>query len=115
MTQKERKRLIKKCDKLFSQYIRSIGRCEMCGKRTTLACAHIFSRKNMSVRWDPDNALCLCYRCHIHVAHKEPIRFTEFVKKKLGKKYDPLRMRADIPVKGQDLNAIKIYLETLLK
>lgn len=116
MERKERIKLIKELDKLASQIIRQRGKCEICGKRETLQCVHIFSRRNFSVRWDLDNLLCLCYRCHHYFAHKEPIRFTEFVKKKLGeKRLKELKMRSDIPVRGQDLNAIKIYLENAYK
>lgn len=74
-----RAKLIKKLDKLVSEIVRSKGLCERCGKEDTLACAHIFSRRNLRIRWTLSNLLCLCYRCHIHWAHKEPIQFTRWV------------------------------------
>lgn len=69
----------KKLDKLFSEKVRRIGFCQHCGSNNNLQCAHIFSRRNLSIRWDDENAVCLCYRCHIHWSHKEPIQFTKWV------------------------------------
>ena len=81
-------KLLTECDKLFSLYIRNrdkVCQAPNCNK-TNLHCAHIFSRRNINLRWYPDNALALCYYHHLHWAHKEPILFTEFVKRKLGKR-----------------------------
>ncbi len=73
--------LKKQCDVLFSKVIRlRDGKCLKCGTTENLQCAHIASRKHLAGRWESDNALTLCYRCHIHWAHKEPIEFSEWVK-----------------------------------
>ena len=85
----------RKLDKLFSEYIRSRGYCVKCRKTNYLQNAHIFSRSNLSVRWDLDNMLCLCPDCHINFAHKNPILFTEFVREYLGaERYEQLKVRA---------------------
>ena len=83
---KTRGKFIKELDVLFSKIVResSSGKCDKCGSRLKVQCAHVFSRHNMSVRWDFDNALPLCWRCHFWWAHKEPIQFNDFVAKKLG-------------------------------
>lgn len=55
------------CDRLFSQYIRSLGYCELCGdtgEAAQLQCAHWISRRYSNTRCDPDNAFCLCARDH---------------------------------------------------
>lgn len=97
---KEKTKLKNKLDKLFSLKIRQKGFCEASGEggmncSGQLQCAHIFSRVNMNLRWDKNNALCLCSAHHLFWAHKNPIEFTEFVKKKLGKsKYEKLRIKA---------------------
>jgi hypothetical protein len=44
-----------------------------------------------------DNAVTLCYRHHLFWAHSEPIQFTEWVKKRLGKRFGPLQRRAMTP------------------
>lgn len=74
----------KKLDIYFSKYIRSLnnGRCAKCGKRDNLQCAHIVSRSNLNLRWDPLNALPLCVKDHLYWAHKNPLEFTEWLQKK---------------------------------
>jgi hypothetical protein len=103
-------------DTLFSELIRSKGKCERCGKKETLATAHIFSRRNFSTRWDKNNALCLCFACHFHFAHKEVMLFADWVRERMGdKEYKLLKYRAMTPVHGQDLKLIEIYLKQELK
>jgi 5-methylcytosine-specific restriction endonuclease McrA len=52
-------------DAAFSLYIRERdGRCLNCSTRSGLQCAHLVSRRYRAVRWDPDNAVALCFRCH---------------------------------------------------
>lgn len=53
-----------KCDRLFSQLVRSKGACERCGSTQTLQTSHIFSRRYAWTRTDLSNALCLCAACH---------------------------------------------------
>jgi len=82
-------------DAAFSLKIRVRGICEWhwC-KGYQLQTAHIFSRKNYSTRWDEDNAVCLCAKCHFF-AHQNPVLFTEFIQDHLGiEKYESLKMRA---------------------
>lgn len=82
-------------DKVFSLWIRHRDqRCLKCGIKENLQCAHIFSRTARSVRWDPLNAITLCYRDHLYWAHKNPIEFTEFIQHHLGEKnYSLLKQR----------------------
>lgn len=69
-----------KADGLFSQYVRRRdGCCLRCGKTESLQCAHIIGRRNHRLRYDPQNAITLCYACHIHFAHKEPVAFTRWL------------------------------------
>lgn len=71
---------MKRADELFSKYIRQRdGKCVKCGKQTSLQCAHIVGRRNFHLRYDPQNAITLCYRCHIHWQHKEPLEFTRWL------------------------------------
>lgn len=75
-----------KCDTIFSKIVRSIGYCEKCGTTESLQCAHIEPRTNHTLRWDKNNALSLCYSCHIHWAHKNPREFTHWVESEFPKK-----------------------------
>ena len=85
MKKNSKRRLIKKIDKLFSEIVRSVGRCERCGKTTGLQNAHIYSRVHQSLRWDKLNCLCLCYACHIFWGHRNPMEFYRFVETKRTK------------------------------
>lgn len=89
-----RKELENALDDAIRDIIRLRGKCQRCGKEEVQT-AHIFSRKNKSVRWDEDNVLAYCYRCHFHFAHKEPVLFTDWVREHLGEeKYFKLRRKA---------------------
>lgn len=94
---KDRRKLIKKMDVLFSKIVRSVGQCEWCGRKDgVLQCAHIIGRANKHVRFDLENAVCLCYRCHIHKAHKEPVAFIDWINQRFGDDLIPsLKERAN--------------------
>lgn len=66
----------RKADVLFSQIIRSIGRCEFCGRSAgvQLQAAHVISRKFGNTRTDFQNVLCLCASCH-RKGHDNPLEF----------------------------------------
>ena len=65
ITYMKRNNLIKRCDKLFSQFIRlKHGKCEQCEETETIQPSHCYGRANMSVRWDELNVLCLCNNHH---------------------------------------------------
>lgn len=86
-----------KADRLFSEFVRSLGYCEWCGKRppaVQLQCSHIFSRRFLVTRWEPINATCLCAGCHRRW-HDKPIEGVEWIKGYLGEDvYDELRVLA---------------------
>lgn len=60
----KRSSLRTRADALWSSIIRSQGRCLRCGIQSALQAAHIIGRARLSVRWNLDNGLCLCARCH---------------------------------------------------
>jgi len=108
-----RQKLIKENDRLFSLLIRKAGHCERCGKTENLQCAHIVGRRALGLRWNLSNALCLCYACHIHWAHKEPLAFAEFVCEKKGQKvYALLRDFKPEPMKLDRIKSINIFLKS---
>ena len=95
------KQLKKSLDILWSELVkRRDKQCIRCSKVERLNAAHIFSRSQKSVRWDLANGIALCSGCHIFWAHKNPVEFSEFVKKHLGvQKYEELRLKAKTLVK----------------
>src|SRR4030042_1340747 len=104
-----------KLDKLFSRYIKARDKvCQRCDGKTGLQCSHYHSRRKRSVRWDEDNACLLCFGCHIYF-HGEPLKATEFWKKRLGKKiFEIVNIRAE-NVHKMDLAAVGLYLKAKLK
>ncbi len=61
-----RKKLVKKLDKVFSEYIRARDRkCICCGSTDNLQCGHLLSRVAYSTRWDEDNAHAQCRSCNL--------------------------------------------------
>ena len=110
--------LIKKLDRVVSNIVRSKGVCAHCGKgaeQVTLHCAHIFSRTMMSVRFDLNNCIPLCYRCHFWWSHSNPILFAEFIKEYLGNyKYQQLKMKAR-GIRKWTIQEMCLLLESLQK
>lgn len=80
--------LKKKCDIEFSKLIREKAYCERCGSRNNkLDCAHIIPRGNQTLRFDPMNALSLCYPCHLHWWHSNPLEATDWFSAKYPNRY----------------------------
>ena len=68
-------------DKWFSDVIRLKAgyQCEHCGKQDArMECAHIWGRSAKSVRWSMDNAVCLCFYCHLKFTGN-PLDFTRWL------------------------------------
>lgn len=106
-----------KLDKLWAQAVkkRANGRCEYCGKTTTLNSHHIFSRSKKSTRWHLNNGISLCVAHHTFSssfsAHKTPAEFIEWIKEKRGEKwYAELRQKAH-----ENFNEDLENLETIFK
>ncbi|GAG32481.1 unnamed protein product, partial [marine sediment metagenome] len=66
---------------------------------TYLNTHHIFSRSNLSVRWDLNNGVCLCSGHHTlnnNSAHKAPTEFVEWMKEIWDIEwYNNLRVKAN--------------------
>ena len=73
-------------DRLFSLLIRQAGKCLACGSTYHLQCAHIISRTYKAVRYNPDNAICLCQKHHFYWTYHY-IEFEEFIDKWFGKEH----------------------------
>jgi len=78
-------------DDAFSLCVRerSNWACECCNKqfsvtdRGSLQCAHIYGRRNKSIRQEPLNAFAFCFGCHLKYT-ENPLDFDSFVEGKLG-------------------------------
>lgn len=104
----------RKLDKLISEIVRRKGYCVKCGKVGNLQACHIFSRKNLSTRWDMENILCMCAGCHWW-SHLNPILFGEFVQSYLGKlRYEALKQRAK-SIRKWRIEEMESYYQTILE
>lgn len=79
----EKKKLINKCDIVFSLLIRKQGYClwpetEADKHKGASQCSHIFSRRHMAIRWLELNAKPLCAGHHFKW-HKHPAEATLFL------------------------------------
>lgn len=66
------KRLKTKCDKLWSECVRTRdGECVLCGKKDGLNAHHwIHSRAQGNLhRWDIKNGVSVCFACHLYKIH----------------------------------------------
>ena len=115
MRKPTKRSLKRQLDKELSRIVRSRGRCEKCGSANELQCCHIFSRTYMSTRFFLTNLLCLCAKCHFW-AHKQPILFVDFVKRRLGlREYNNLKQQAQVIIKWAipDLETLLLKLKEL--
>ena len=81
----------RKLDRLFSKYIlnRDNRTCQWCGMSEIgkkYDTAHIIPREIMATRYNENNAVCLCFKCHINW-HNSPLHAAEFIEKKYGKEF----------------------------
>ena len=105
-------KLKKEADRLFSIFIRNRDKiCRKCKKAKASQCAHIFSRSNLSVRYDEMNALGFCFYCHLIWSHREPVEFTQWVESELGAEFKKLEKRARKLGKVDYNQIIKTYEE----
>lgn len=108
-------------DRLFSLYIRTRSgwNCERCKKqfskenRGSLQTSHFHGRRKQSVRFDPENCASLCFLCHRRFT-EHPLEHVEWFKKRLGKRFDALTIRANT-IGKPDRSLIKIWLDNELK
>lgn len=91
-----------KATKLHAKVVGQRGHCKNCGRTSNLQCAHIVSRRYTATRCDPENAFCLCAKCHMHFT-EWPLEFTVFVLEQIGpEEYDELKQRAEAGAQGKD-------------
>lgn len=78
--------------------------CKRCGQPSRgghkgLQWAHIYSRRYLSVRWDPRNSVALCPGCHLWI-HANPLDGAEWVRSWMtAEDREALRDRLKRPVK----------------
>jgi hypothetical protein len=106
---------ISKFDTLFSKIVRLRDRfnCQKCRRYYPqghgLQCAHVFSRRHQSTRYDFDNAVALCFADHQYFG-ENPTIFTAWIKKHLGEvRYAELEARHSKIVKRTKADSEALY------
>lgn len=77
----------RKLDRLFSSYIlfRDNRTCKCCGKtKGRMNTSHIIPKQCLFLRWNSDNALTLCYKCHLWMWHKSPLEGVRWLESFIG-------------------------------
>lgn len=68
------------------------------------------------MEFEPDNVKLLCFKCHFHWWHKNPIEAGEWIKKVLPeKRYERLKLMTQTYQGGKDFNMMKLYIESEIK
>lgn len=86
----------------FSKVVRTRDNwtCQRCqlpceDNKGYLDCSHYFSRAMKSVRFDPENAVALCKKCHDYFTQKNEKEHEDFFITRIGKvRFDLLSFRA---------------------
>lgn len=116
----ERRKLRDQSDKLWAILVKQRAgyKCERSGKTVYLNSHHVFSKSNLSVRWDLDNGVCLNAGWHTlqtNSAHKNPIEFINWIKDQRGIEwYENLRIKAN-QIKKWTIPELRELLERFKK
>jgi hypothetical protein len=108
------------CLTLWSLCVRAKNKtCRICGSDYRLQAHHIRSRTNQATRFDLENGLSLCSKCHI-LQKFSPERFQDKIIEAIGEKEYKRLKRKSLTVMQykrnfQDLLEIKHYLKDALK
>jgi hypothetical protein len=94
-TSKRRKAREKDCDRVFSLLIRTRDdwQCRACGSPQVPQCAHIYSRQYRQIRFDPENAVCLCSRHHRMWSYPNTVEWEDWVEEHFPGRLEVLKAR----------------------
>jgi hypothetical protein len=64
--------------------------CQRCGVTEAIQWAHVLTRSELSIRWNPMNSLALCAKCHVYMTHR-PVEWMEWVDENRDFTFNSLR------------------------
>lgn len=104
---------MKELDKIWSKSVKKkYPCCIACGRTTSLNAHHIFSRSYMNTRWDVDNGVTLCFRCHLYGAHQKYEEFRDKIIELIGSEaFDKLKLKSK-EIKKWDKEELQELLES---
>jgi hypothetical protein len=112
-------KLKRKADKLWSEAIRKIGHCEICGATDYLNAHHIVSRKNSNLRWNLRNGVCLCAgKCHkfgLNSVHNNPFTIVDFLTSKKPQDILFIKGLSSMPIKKPTIEDMEGIIQALQK
>ena len=90
-----RQKLRNSNDEIFRDIIRIRDKvCQRTHKRDRLQVAHYFTRKNLTTRWEEDNACLLNAGTHLFWAHVSIEEFRDFWIERIGKeRFEELKLK----------------------
>ena len=115
-----RKKLILQADKLWADLIKARdGKCIYCGSQKMLNAHHIFSKaRHGNLRWNTDNGITLCAKCHIYGVHVNPapymLRIIEYVGMETMEKLREQAKQKPAPLRIDDLRLVIDGLKPLV-
>lgn len=103
-------------EKLLHQacVLRDGNKCLKCHKTKTLQASHIYPKgRYQKMRYVLDNVKTLCYACHMHFWHKNPIEANEWLRTVVSaERLEKLKLMSQYVDKTPfDYNLTKIFLE----
>lgn len=107
-----RQKIIKKLDILFTKmvFFRDKRTCQFCGKSDgQMHTSHVVGRRNLHLRWNLNNAKCLCAYHHRFFWHSEPLRAMEWFKIKFPSRFTYLEVEQRKQVKYSTKDLEEMY------
>lgn len=114
MRKPTRKTLVRKLDKLVSEITRARETsCVTCGSKDQLNNSHLFSRRNLSLRWDvrPDgNCHTMCWPCNFLHSSRDSAPYTSWYILEFGiKRWNQLHAEWSKVTKIKDYELQELY------
>lgn len=107
-----RQKIKAKLDKLFTQTVmfRDQRTCQWCGKtQAQMQTSHIIGRTNLHLRWNLNNAMCLCAYCHLRKWHAKPLESSKWFQDKYPDRFHYLETENQKTVKYSTSDLEDIY------
>ena len=106
------------CDTAFANCLKAAYNyiCERCGTQGRMETSHVHGRRHRTIRWDKQNANCLCSTCH-RWWHENPTESGIWFTNTFGSERDEIllekrRSRLKVP-KTEEKEIAKHYREQL--
>jgi 5-methylcytosine-specific restriction endonuclease McrA len=107
-----RQKIKNKLDKLFTQMVmfRDSRTCQWCNKtQGQMQTSHVVGRTNLHLRWNLNNACCLCAYCHLRKWHAHPLEGVEWFIGKYPDRYNYLQVENKKQVKYSTKDLEEVY------